>query len=345
MGRVRGPHSWVDDDFIDCDSNSKALLELDPWNPDMPQGDPSWRSLDESGTNTLEIEDAAATSWDVEDLRDDVLADQWDDISVDVEDWVEPDPTEDAFSGLGESLYPPDDSITNISRELKIGEFLALVVPCTKEQRARCYELLSACGVGRLRHLIPWLRNHAWCGDKLQLFLEFRGHWEVSSNVRWWEIFHWSFPMQAWVPQYSKATLTLDHTRELVEKRGNYTVTEVIGRSWFDDWEDCVAWELGIQSFANFAVFRASIPDGNRWQEYLVPHDRRTALEIAQCTDPGFAPFMLPSEMRQYSCPRVVAASHHPWPDVTETAQRRASALGGNQARAWEEIMDRMTDC
>ena len=95
MGRVRGPHSWVDDDFIDCDSNSKALLELDPWNPDMPQGDPSWRSLDESGTNTLEIEDAAATSWDVEDLRDDVLADQWDDISVDVEDWVEPDPTED----------------------------------------------------------------------------------------------------------------------------------------------------------------------------------------------------------------------------------------------------------
>ena len=318
-------------------------LELDPWYPAKQLINTSRNSSNESVTGSIEAEGTTVTSWNIEDLKDDFFTDQWEDISDDVDNWKEPVPTADPISALSESLYPPDNSITDISRELKIGELLTLVVPCTLEQQARCHELLSDCGVGRLRRLIPWLHKRTWCGEKLQLFLEFRNHWESTSNVRWWEIFYWSEFDQAWIPQYLNSTLTLEYTREIVENRVGLVVSEVIGQDWYDDWEDSVAWEHGIRSFANFAVFRSGIPDGIYWREYLVRQDRRTALEIAQCTDPGFAPFMLPSIMRQYSCPWVVDASTDPWPDVTDMVHRRAAALGGNLAQAWEEIIDGIT--
>lgn len=340
MGEVRRSHGWVDDDFIDRDSNPVPPLEMDPWYPTRYQDDLPRNSPEESDIGAFEVNSATDTLWDIEDLRDDTFPGQWDDVPDIEGDWVEPDPTADPISALAEPLYLPDNSITDVSRELKIGELLALITPCAQEQRDRCHELLNTCGLGQLRCLIPWLRKHTWCGDKLQLFLEFRNHWELNSNVRWWEIFYWDYYGQTWIPKYYNTTLTLEHTRYLVEKRVGRVVTEVIDRSWFDDWDDSAAWEHGIRSFANFAVLRAGLPDGDQWREYLNRYDRRTTLEIAQCTDPGFAPFMLPSIVQQYSCPRTVDVRTDPWPDVTDMAHRRSAALGGNLTQAWEEIID-----
>ncbi len=342
MGGVRKSHNWADDDFIDRASSPMPPVELDPWYPARYQGHPPREFPDESGI-VLKTESVTATSWDIEDLREDAISGQWDNIPVGWEDWVEPEPTADPNSTLGELLYPSDNSITDISRELKIGELLAFVTPCGREQRDRCYELLRECSIGQLRWLIPWLRKRDWCGDRLQLFLEFRDHWELKSNVRWWERFHWDHLGQVWMPRYDNTTLTLEHTWELVANRVGLGVTEVIGQSWFDDWEDSAAWEHGIRSFANFSVLRASLSGGDQWQEYLDRPDRRTALEIDQCADPFFAPFMLPSIVQQYSCPWTIDARTDPWPDVTDMAHRRAAALGDNLDQAWEEIIDEIT--
>ena len=343
MGGGYGPHDWVDDDFIDRDSIPIPSPQLDPWNPARFQGDLTQNSMDEQATGASETEGAAGTSWDIEDLRGEAILGPWSDIPVEKEDWAVPDPTADPVSALNESLYPPDNSITDISRELKIGEMLSLVAPCTRMQHTRCHELLSTCGVGRLRLLIPWLRKRAWCGDKLQLFLEFRNLWETPEKAHWWEIFFWDHYIQAWIPKYDCSTLTLEQAHELVDKRAGCVVSDVIDRSWFDDWEDSVVWEHGIRSFASFAILRARSPDGDQWREYLDRHDQRTALEIDQCTDPSFAPFMLPSIVRQYSCPRAVDILTDPWPDVTDMAHRRAAALGGDMAQAWEEVIDGIT--
>ncbi len=343
MGGERESQIWSDNDLIDCSSSPIAHSESDPWNPVGHQAESSQALQHNSAIEAFGAEEVTASPWNLEDLRDHEFTDQCEDAAFDGGDWEEPDPTANPISELSESLYPPDNSITDISKELKIGELLAFVAPCTLMQHARCHELLSACNVGRLRRLIPWLRNYSWCGDKLQLFLEFRDLWESPSNVHWWEFFYWDHLDQEWMPKYLKTTLTLEHARELVENRAGRVVTEVIEVNWFDDWENYAAWEHGTRSFASFAVFRAGIPDDVCWWEYLDCDDRRTPLEIAQCMDTGFAPFMLPSIVQQYSCPRVIDIDVDPWPDVTDMARRQAAALGGNLAQAWEEILGGIT--
>ena len=341
MGRERESHTWSDDDLIDGSSIPIAPSESDPWNPVGYHTESSQSSPDNSAIDAFGAEEVTASQWNPEDLRDHEFTDQWEDIAFDGGGWEEPDPTANPISELSESLYPPDNSIMDISKELKIGELLASVSPCTRMQHARCHELLSACSIGRLRRLIPWLRNYSWCGDKLQLFLEFRDLWGSPGNTHWWEFFYWDHLEQEWMPQYLETMLTLEHALELVKNRAGRIVTEVIEGSWFDDWGNYAAWEHGIRSFASFAVFRAGISDDVRWWEYLERDDQRTPLEIAQCMDTGFAPFMLPSIVQQYSCPRVIDVD--PWPDVTDMAHRRATALGGNLAQAWEEILGGIT--
>lgn len=56
---------------------------------------------------------------------------------------------------------------------------------------------------------------------------------------------------------------------------------------------------------------------------------RRTLVEVAQCADGSFAPFMLPSFAQQYGCPRALPTGHDPWPDVTEIERGKAAAVGG----------------
>ena len=346
MGGQEEMRRWVEEDFVDGDS-IETFAENDPWDPNALSTVSPGYSLPERLSYEPEATDHEARAdgaWDfVDELAEVDTGDQWSEGAFDSpSDWVEPDPTVDASSELSESLYPPDETITDISRELKIGELLAQVEPITEEQRARCHQMLRVCGIGRLRRWIPWLAKRAWCGQKLQLFLEFRRHWESGANVRWWETFHWDFREQEWMPGYHSGTLTLDHGRELVEKRAHCDVADVIDPAWFFEWQNYAAWELGIRSFASFAVFRAGIPNGDLWQDHLSRKDQRTPLEKAQCMDGSFAPFMLPTFGQQYGFPHVLSAEPDPLPGIAEMARRKATATGGDLRRSWQEVIDRL---
>ncbi len=334
----RESHSWADIDLVDDDIRPMPTTEIDPWRPIEFD---TRTAVPDSPLRELEnVEAINQGPWNVDDLIDedlDGLYDPWPEEDVPI--LVEPDPTVDATSDLSEVLYPPDNTVTDISRELKIGELLDRVVPKTESQHIRCYELLNATTVGRLRRLIPWLQSRAWSGAKLQLFPEFRIHWELPRNMRWWETFRWSDIEGTWIPRYTKATLTFDHAIALVERRGQCAPTDVIDRSWFEDWDNCAAWEAGIRSFANFAVFRAEVPNGQDWRELLLRQDQRSAFEIEQCKDGTFAPFMLPSLIAQYRCPRTLDGISDLFPDLIDLAFRTAASLGGDRARAWQEVM------
>ena len=331
----RASHSWTGIDFVDGDAESMPMAEIDPWNPVESHTSPTIPDSSLSKHENFEAIDQ--TSWSVGDLDDHELDDPWSE--EDVPKWAEPDPTADASSDLNEELYPPDNTVTDLTRELKIGEFLTRVVPCTERQRMRCHELLSAATVGRLRRLIPWLRERAWCGAKLELYLEFRTYWELPINLRWWETFHWNYREGAWIPRYTQTTLTFHHASELVEVRGHCAPADVIDRSWFEDWENYAAWEAGVQSFASFAVFRAGVPNGQDWRDLLFPRDQRRALEIEQCEDATFAPFMIPSLIRQYGCPHTLDGAADLLSDLNDLARRNAATLGGDRTQAWQEIM------
>ncbi|MCY4274157.1 MAG: hypothetical protein OXE41_01980, partial [Gammaproteobacteria bacterium] len=251
----------------------------------------------------------------------------------------EPAPISEADSKLSEPKYPKDESITNLTWELKIQEFLSCIEPCTPEQHARCLKLLRAYSISRLCHLLPWMRQHIWTGHKLQFFLEFRNYWEASGNLQWWEIVFRDFRSQSWISTYESSALTYEQTRELLERRAGKSITRVIGRKWILEWEKFAIWEYGIRSFGQYALLRANISNIDQIWEYLIRDDRRSPLEIAQCNDPEYAPFMLPSERRQYACPNLVASYHDPWPEVTDRTRRMAETFGGDLTRAWEWIM------
>ncbi|MCY4312835.1 MAG: hypothetical protein OXD44_03900 [Gammaproteobacteria bacterium] len=330
---------WADDDFFNDDLDSKIPMELDPWDIPEEDGSASSNPSEELSRESPDSEDAITESWDYEDFQDYEFDEQWYGYLTGADISNEPAPIAEADNKLSETKYPKDESITNLSWELKIGEFLACLEPCTPEQHARCLELFRAYSVSRLCHLLPWMRQYVWDGQKLQFFLEFRNYWEASRNIEWWEIIFWDFRSQSWIPTYDKSTLTYDQTWELLKKRAKKSVSQVIDRKWILEWEKFAMWEYGIRSFAQYALLRSDISRIDHIWEYLKRDDRRTPLEIAQCRDPVYAPFMLPSERRQYACPNIVASYNDPWPEVTDRARRMAETFGGDLTRAWESIL------
>lgn len=315
MSTSRGSGNWRGEDFIDPDAFSQPLVEADPWNPavsggigDVPRpiaGQQPFEDTDYAGGEgshwdlAQEIEPAPSFTDDPELVSNGGL---WDG-----RDWDEPEPILEPDSELRETLYPLDTSVTDISLPLKIGEMLLRVTAMDDKQRARCTRLLKEYGVARLRHLLPWLRQREWCGASLQLFLSFRRLWESRRNVHWWETFQWSGWQQRWMPQYQRGTLTFDHAYELVRNRPHRMAEDVIDESWFEDWEDFAVWELGVRSFASFAVLRAGLAADQDWRTYLIREDRRSMAEVAECADRTFAPFMLPSIADQYGCSKDIS--------------------------------------
>ena len=344
METRRGWQAWIGDDFVDKDTQAEPLVEPDPWEPDELSTQIRHHGEMEQSRREATADDVIDPI-DLYDLDDEPPADvrnarEWLDDTVEIpSDWDEPEPVADAASDLSESLYPPDDSVTNLSLELKIGELLVRVEHIDEEQREACVELLKACGIRRLRYMLPWLGDRTWYGTTLRLFLEFRKHWESKANMRWWETLLWSEREQRWMPRFQRGTLTLDHSRELIQRRFHYAASEVIDDEWFWDWDSCAPWELGVRSFANFAVFRAGIPAEDDWREYLMRQDGRCALEIAQCLDPTFAPFMLPSFAQQYELAVAISTETDPWPRASEVAWERAQMPGGDFERAWYDIL------
>lgn len=267
---------WAGDDFIDDDHGLKMPMELDPW--DAPKENVNTSSIipeDQPG-DSPDSEDAATDSWDFEDFQDYEFDQQWYGYLTGADITNEPAPISEADSKLSEPKYPKDESITNLTWELKIQEFLSCIEPCTPEQHARCLKLLRAYSISRLCHLLPWMRQHIWTGHKLQFFLEFRNYWEASGNLQWWEIVFRDFRSQSWISTYESSALTYEQTRELLERRAGKSITRVIGRKWILEWEKFAIWEYGIRSFGQYALLRANISNIDQIWEYLIRDDRRS---------------------------------------------------------------------
>ena len=149
MGGRPKIRSWVEADYVDA-APVETSVERDPWDPPALSTGSADSSLPERPSHESDdmAPDAeAGSAWDfIEELADVNPGDQWSAGAFDFpSNWVEPDPTIDASSELSESLYPPDETITDLSRELRIGELLARIEPITEG------EALPACS-RRRRH-------------------------------------------------------------------------------------------------------------------------------------------------------------------------------------------------
>ena len=263
-------------------------------------------------------------------------------------DWlVEPDegqcgvadPTEDPTSDFSEPLYPPDHSVTNLTLSLKIDEFLAGAKPITQKQNQRCFELLEGCGTKWVGRNLTWLREQKWNGSLLQLFLEFREHWKSHANYRWWESLHWNAWMQRWVPSYQPNLLTHALELDLISQRPNSNVHGVIDAKWHMEWEENAPWEMGVTSFANFALFRARIPEREDWREYLLP-EGSDDLGIGHPHGPTDFALITPSTAEQYGFHLPLTAEPDSWLDVWESARRVAERECGNWKLGWHAVLN-----
>ena len=180
----------------------------------------------------------------------------------------EPEAIAEFDSDLREVLYEGSDSNGELSRSLKIDEFIANVEGATSDEKSLCADLLGEFSRGRLRYWLNWLRRQFWTGKSLLQFLEFRiNHWE--ENQDWWEYVFWHERMGHWWVYLNSSTLSLDATYELVHLRMTYTPEQVIDVGWLHDWNEYSPWNLGVSSFAEFVLFRAGLVRDEHWLEIL----------------------------------------------------------------------------
>ena len=232
----------------------------------------------------------------------------------------EPEPLAEYASGLRERLYAPDGDISELSQKIRIDEFIASIDDATEIHQSQIAELLRDCSAARLRRWLPWLRDQYWTGHSLLLFLEFRlNHWQ--ENPQWWESSFWSSWLGHWWAESGPGVLSLDATYALVHDRINYSPDEVIDETWLKDWDDFAAWRLGVSSFANYAVFRAGLDDGDDWRNLLRKNAEASLAEESNSTDRGNIGLATTSEVykahpRLYGVPPGFAVQD--WYDPSE---------------------------
>ena len=302
--------SWQQDDFVDTESATPR--EEDPWDP-LHSSASGVRQTDaataEPSHTVLKAYTDAASEADAEDLVNLLLddldgAEPLDDFAhdeVELLHFDEPQPELTAVSVLRDEKYPADDSINNLTLDLKLDHILATLGLDDPELDA-CRQILKSdsYGVQRLRRFLPWLAEQEWPPGRLLLFLEFRRTWECSHNVHWWEWHYRSYPL------FDFHTLSWSATYDLIGHRSHCRPDQVIEESWFLEWEEFEVWRHGIMSFAAFAVLRSSIRTGDCWRDHVFRCDRRSHAELMECSDPTYAPFSLLSVIRQYRLSPIV---------------------------------------
>ncbi len=346
-------HGLAGREYEDPEDSLESLVESDPWSA-LTEGVGVPEELGSFTTDlgTQESHEDQTIGFDGEwgSLQDDETQEEWNSLPDEEfwqSDWEEPEPEVDADSGLNESLYPPDESITDLSIDVKIGEALSIVEGVlTDLQLEDCFARLRSMGVARLRRFLPWLREKRWSGARLLLFLEFREYWVRRENRHWWELYQWIDSEQCWMPRYQSSSLTWEHCRILVDKRSHCLANRLIDERWFDEWEDCRPWQLGIRSFASFAVFRSSMPSQVSWLKQLQRRDSRNALEMAQCVDFSYAPFMMPSFHDQYEIKTAYAHEYESelCEDLRFSIQKTAAAIGGDMSSACQIVLGGIQD-
>ena len=180
----------------------------------------------------------------------------------------EPEPRAEYDSALAQPLYNLDDDTDFPWARIRVDEWLAGLKLDNDIQREGISGLLLELSDARLRHMLPWLRSKKWTGRNLLLFLEFRRHWESESQKRWWESRYWSFGEDQWLSVWNLNSLSRDNLLELVLRRFDCTVGEVIDESWFKDWDRLGLWKHEFPVFGHFAMFRAETRDEN-WLDLI----------------------------------------------------------------------------
>ena len=180
-------------------------------------------------------------------------------------DWDEPDYFAEVDSDLHAPLYVVDQSITELSRGLRIDQFVsALILP--QEDREQVIALLEELSLRRLQSWLPWLSEHEWTGHSFLLFLKFRKLWESETRSDWWESCYWHTYAGCWISSFNRYNLSLNATYELIQNRLEYEWHEIIDDQWYSDWIEREIWKLGFPTFASFALLRAQFTN---WEGYL----------------------------------------------------------------------------
>ena len=299
-----GPGGWTPDDFADIPS--AAPTEYDPWaaqshyeevdahpadNRIPPTIDPkSQIPLTES---PLDIEDdddtdgADTDSWDGE-YDSESFAEmsallEWDEINFSGAEFGEhgglngvtvggtyldePEPLIEYDSLLREPLYQVDADNTDLFRTIPIDQWVLSIDEINDSQAGEITDLLLDFSTSRLRSWLPWLRRQYWTGESLLLFLQFRVYWD--ENPALWEASFWDWRFGCWRPTWSRYNLSRDDQFDLIQYRMDYSPPNVIEGAWFQDWERFTLWKYGFQAFAEFALFRAVIADGEDWRNHV----------------------------------------------------------------------------
>ena len=303
---------WRPNDFVDTEDVNGAACEDDPWDPHHASlaTQPAHDGTGDARPTAATTDADAIGKSDADDLLFQELAlgpegtheeEPWDDLEFGGPN--EPEPDLAATSVLRDDLYPPDDTIDDLTLEIRLGRLFAPLGLEDPERRA-CNELLKAYDIRRLRRLLPWLASQQWPTGRLLLFLQFRSIWESPTNVRWWE--SWLYRSY---PIFDYHILSWQATYEIVRHRAYCRPTEVINETWFQDWEEFEIWRqghCGMMSFASFAVLRSQIPEGECWHHHVFQCDGRSHVEMVECSDRTYAPFGLISMIRLYGLSPVV---------------------------------------
>ncbi len=61
-----------------------------------------------------------------------------------------------------------------------------------------------------------------------------------------------------------------------MQNRLTHSPDEVIDPEWYIDWDESTLWLFGVTTFADFAVFRAELKEGEGWRELLTLVPRAT---------------------------------------------------------------------
>ncbi len=102
----------------------------------------------------------------------------------------EPEAVAEYVEELNELLYESEISDPDLSRRLRVDEFIASINGATLEERTQIVGLLNGLSPKRLGSWLSWMRGQHWTGSSLLLFLEFRfNYWE--ENEEWWESVVW----------------------------------------------------------------------------------------------------------------------------------------------------------
>ncbi len=278
--------TWFAEDFVD--PVSQEFSDDDPWSvsPAADVFDDSTNvtppvDADEHTDARAEERDAHASEQlplsfpddDISEISDLGLADEDDLFSEEPDedpfaDFDEPEPLAEYDSELSETLYVPDAIDSYASQKLRIDEFISEAKGATEEEQAQIHMLMGSMSQARLRRMLSWLKERDWTANSLLLFLEFRlEYWE--ENQHWWEYTFWNSRLGHWWGRPSPYNLSMDATYALVQSRLNCSPEEVIDESWFNDWNDLALWKQGFSSFAQFALFRAGLREGENWWELM----------------------------------------------------------------------------